>query len=518
MGKKVPLLVFGLIFAFGMASVVHAQDTSPPTVPSGLSAYLTQSGQIYLSWNPSTDDVGVVGYYVYRDGQLVANTPGLLFYTDNAPAGTHTYTVAAYDATGNVSAQSVPTSPPITVTADTVPPSAPSGFTLDPSSSSIVLSWNASTDNVAVIGYYIYRNGGKLIFQNTLNGTTYTDTNLTPGATYTYQVGAYDAAGNITRSNILSATTIFDVTAPTPPRYLTAKTISSNEIDLQWGPATDNVGVGSYSIYRNNNYVATVLSSTPSYADTGLSPNTLYSYQVVAGDIVGNPSQPSVPAAATTQPPDLTPPSIPSNLRGVSPSTNEVDLSWSASTDNVGVAGYYIYRDGNQIGGTASTSFVDLYLATNTTYLYAVKAYDAAGNISPQSSIGATTLMKNPVTPMNPQPQQQQQQQQQQQNPQPQPYGNSVQSSNSPQPQSSGFAFTTLLSLGLRGTAVQNLQAILIQQGYLGPNYATGYFGALTQKAVQQFQCAQGIVCSGSPFATGWGLVGVRTRKILNSL
>ena len=62
------------------------------------------------------------------------------------------------------------------------------------------------------------------------------------------------------------------------------------------------------------------------------------------------------------------------------------------------------------------------------------------------------------------------------------------------------------------------LQTVLIAQGYLGAGYATGYYGMLTQAAVKKFQCAQAIVCSGTPASTGYGYVGVRTRNALNAL
>ena len=57
-----------------------------------------------------------------------------------------------------------------------------------------------------------------------------------------------------------------------------------------------------------------------------------------------------------------------------------------------------------------------------------------------------------------------------------------------------------------------SLQTYLIQQGFLAPQYATGFYGALTESAVQAFQCAKGIVCQGSPATTGYGIVGPRTR------
>ena len=527
MNKKIIsfLLGCGFLISFGAIVVAHAQDAMPPSTPTNVSASVNASNQVYITWNGSTDNVAINGYYVYRDGQMVANTPGLLFLTDNAPAGSHTYTVAAYDAAGNVSQQSAP-SQVVTVIADTTPPSVPTGLTLVPSSSSIALTWGASTDNVSVIGYYIYRNGQKLILSEQITGTSYTDTGLSSGASYTYQVGAYDAAGNITRSNPVSASTIFDVTPPSPPMNFHVIATSTSEIDLSWNPAMDNVAVVGYEIFRNGSYLATPNGTSTTYADTGLTAGTSYSYTVIAIDEVGNVSMQSVSSAAVTFQPDVRPPSIPTALSYRSPSTSEVDISWVASTDNVGVVGYDVFRDGNQIGTTASTTYADTGLATSTTYLYAIKAYDAAANVSPQQSVAATTLATNPIVPVvvpsstnsGSQP------------PTTPPAGNFSSTttpvtnppvSTPPTTTSSGgngYVFTTLLSSGSRGAAVQNLQRMLIAQGDLSANYGTGFFGLLTQKALQKFQCAKAIVCSGSPWTTGWGLVGTRTRRALNAI
>src|SRR5262249_10652654 len=74
-------------------------DTTPPTVPTGLTAVAISSGQINLSWNPSSDDVGVAGYNVYRDGVQIPGTFGTTFQDTGLTSATpHSYTVAAYDA------------------------------------------------------------------------------------------------------------------------------------------------------------------------------------------------------------------------------------------------------------------------------------------------------------------------------------------------------------------------------------------------------------------------------------
>jgi chitodextrinase len=90
--------------------------------------------------------------------------------------------------------------------------------------------------------------------------------------------------------------------------------------------------------------------------------------------------------------PDTRAPSVPTNLTATAVSTSQVDLAWSPSTDNVGVAGYQVFRNGSQIAGPAGTAYADTNLTASTTYTYAVAAIDAAGNVSPASApVQATT-------------------------------------------------------------------------------------------------------------------------------
>jgi chitodextrinase len=83
---------------------------------------------------------------------------------------------------------------------------------------------------------------------------------------------------------------------------------------------------------------------------------------------------------------DRSPPSTPNNLSGAATSSTSVALAWSASTDNVGVTGYRIYRNGSQVGTATATTFTDTGRTLGTTYSYTVAAFDAAGNTSPASS------------------------------------------------------------------------------------------------------------------------------------
>ncbi len=94
---------------------------------------------------------------------------------------------------------------------------------------------------------------------------------------------------------------------------------------------------------------------------------------------------------------DTTPPTIPTNLTVTATTGSTVGLSWTASTDNVNVAGYRIYRNGTQVGTSSTTSYTDSGLAQNTSYTYTVSSYDLAGNSSPQSDpVNATTTTASP--------------------------------------------------------------------------------------------------------------------------
>src|SRR5205814_10184791 len=107
------------------------------------------------------------------------------------------------------------------------------------------------------------------------------------------------------------------------------------------------------------------------------------------------PPSPSDPATLTVSngpPPDTPPPSVPTGLRATAVSSSQINLSWAASSDNVGVSGYRVFRNGAQIATTSATSFTNTGLSPSTTYSYTVAAFDAAGNLSAQSSpANATT-------------------------------------------------------------------------------------------------------------------------------
>ncbi|MBB5628288.1 glycosyl hydrolase family 18 protein [Sphaerisporangium krabiense] len=279
---------------------------------------------------------------------------------------------------------------------DTTAPSVPGNLrSTAKTANSVSLAWNASTDNVGVTGYLVYR-GSTLV--TTVTGTTYTDTGLTANTAYSYTVKARDAANNQSAaSNAVSVTTDNtggdDKTPPSAPGNLRSTAKSANSVSLAWNASTDNVGVTGYNVYRGGTLVTTVATTT--FTDSGLTASTAYSYTVKARDAANNLSDASNTLSVTTDADgggDKTPPSAPGNLRSTGTTTSSVILAWNASTDNVGVTGYNVYRGGTLVTTVTGTTYTDTGLSADTTYTYTVKAKDAANNLSDASNqISATT-------------------------------------------------------------------------------------------------------------------------------
>jgi len=224
-------------------------------------------------------------------------------------------------------------------------------------------------------------------------------------------VRALDAANNPSAySSIVNASTL-DGQAPTAPTGLAPVVVSSTQINLSWTASSDNVGVTGYRVERcqgtgcsNFTQVATPAATTLN--DTGRASSTSYSYRVFALDAANNVSPASNTVSATTQaPPDTQPPTAPSGLGANAVSSTQINLSWTASSDNVGVTGYRVERcQGSgcssfaQIATPAGTTLNDTGRIASTSYSYRVFAVDAATNVSPASNVASATTPAPPDT------------------------------------------------------------------------------------------------------------------------
>ena len=240
--------------------IVNNGDTQAPSTPTNLVATAFAYNQVNLSWSASTDNVGVAGYWVVRNGTTIAS-PTTNNYSDTTvnPSTTYNYYVIVYDAAANLSPQSNTATVTTPTKPDTQAPIAPSNLTATAvSSSQINLAWVASNDNVGVTGYDIYRAGSKVA---TVTTTSFGDSGLSPSTNYSYYVKAFDAAGNVSgTSNTVSATT---QAPPATTGNVTGTVYSSAGGVVAGAKISTTVGGVKKTYTANSQGVYTILNLNP---------------------------------------------------------------------------------------------------------------------------------------------------------------------------------------------------------------------------------------------------------------
>jgi hypothetical protein len=261
-----------------------------------------------------------------------------------------------------------------------------------------------ASDNTGVTKVEFYDNSNLIATDTTSPySATWNSATATNGS-HLVTAKAYDAAGNINTDAVTVTVQNGDTQAPTTPANLTATATSYSAVNVTWAASTDNVGVTGYTIIRDSVPIVT-LGKVTSYANTGLSANTTYAYQVLAIDAAGNKSAASNKVTVTTQKvADPTPPTPPQAPAATSPTPTQVNLEWKPSTDNIGVVGYDVYRkcnadDKQKVGTSTTTSFGDPNAAAGANCTYDIVAVDASGNDSPTTSVKVTTPKANDNVP-----------------------------------------------------------------------------------------------------------------------
>ncbi len=225
---------------------------------------------------------------------------------------------------------------------------------------------------------------------------SFSDTGVSPGMTCSYQISAVNSAGLESGKStpvVVSFGAVADTTPPGVPANFKA-VLSGSQINLSWSASTDNVGVTSYQVFNGANLIGS--SATTSAIISPITTGTTYSFSVQASDAANNHSARSlvvtvtVPTPTPVPPPpaptpDTTAPSIPGNPTAVISGT-QAKISWTASTDNIGVTGYQIFKTGVLAGKTNATTFTVTALGAGTTNVFTVKSFDAAGNLSAASN------------------------------------------------------------------------------------------------------------------------------------
>ncbi|WP_207534764.1 LamG-like jellyroll fold domain-containing protein [Desertivirga arenae] len=173
-----------------------------------------------------------------------------------------------------------------------------------------------------------------------------------------------------------------DSIAPSLP-VISSTSATDSSATLSWAPSTDFIGVKGYHIYQNGIKVYT--GEGTSYQASGLHASKSYTFDVSAFDAAANESE---KASVTITTPDTQAPTAPSALVFEKTTKHQVQLNWQVSTDNLGVIGYNIYRNGIQLNADllTITRFNAERPIGNNVYNFTVKALDAAGNLSSVSN------------------------------------------------------------------------------------------------------------------------------------
>lgn len=372
-----------------------------PAAPQDLTAATGPgAGEIALAWSPPVSDGGtaLTGYKVYRSTTTggpythIASPTGTTYQDGGLAAHTtYHYVVSAVNAVGEG-----PTSAEASNTTFDAP-SAPQDLSASagPGPGETSLSWAAPADDggMPVTLYTVYRDGA-YIANVSATVTSYVDTGLEDGTTYTYTVTATNDVGEGDASSPASTTTF---AVPAAPQDLSATTgPGPGEIALSWNAPLDDGGtnVTSYNLYRSTTtggpYAVIASLTGTAYQDTGLGDDTAYFYVVSAVNAVGE--GPAFTEAANTT---FAPPGAPQDVTAVAgPDPGKVSLTWSAPADDGGlpVGNYSVYRDGLFVADTASTSYIDAGLADATTYTYTVTAWNDVGEGDASAPVSTTTF------------------------------------------------------------------------------------------------------------------------------
>jgi hypothetical protein len=372
------------------STVLVPEDKAAPSTPGTLEYSVGADRSVTLSWAASSDDVGVAGYRIIQTGVDVGTVAGTETSTviSGLQGGTYWFQVQAFDAAQNQSFKT-PSIEVVVANADVSRPSVPTDLVVvgDPAGPSLTATWSASTDDVGVVEYVVYRNG--VLVQTVAGDVTTVRLDVGFGDHY-IGIAARDAAGNESAATPSTLTRIvppveLDTTNPSTPTNLVATVLANGSIDVSWTASRDNVGVAYYRVTRNDAEVVLVDSPATSVNITTLGPGTHY-IAVQAFDAAGNSSwkTPTVTAVVPSPPtPDTTRPSTPTNLVATVLANGSIDVSWTASRDNVGVAYYRVTRNNAEVVlvDSPATSVNITTLGSGTHYI-AVQAFDAAGNSS----------------------------------------------------------------------------------------------------------------------------------------
>ena len=290
-------------------------------------------------------------------------------------------------------------------TPDTTPPSTPSNITGVPGYTTVNLSWTASTDNVGVAGYNVYRcsppaegQSCTAVWIANATSTSYADAGLLEDTPYNYEIQAFDLANNNSEYSQLFSTQTYEP-SPLAPTYLTATALSATEVALSWTPPTNNSGLWEYLVYAGTSptdlpQIGATAATVTTYNARSLSPNTFYCFAVAA--VESGVTSPMSPQAFTSTPPM---PNAPTSVTATATGPTSIVVTWQENMARLGlpVNSFQVFRGTssgslNKIATVTASTYTDQPLKPKTTYYYQIVAIDSGNDASaPSSEVSATT-------------------------------------------------------------------------------------------------------------------------------
>ncbi|MEN3336174.1 MAG: hypothetical protein V7641_5539 [Blastocatellia bacterium] len=391
---------------FGAASTnvgvtVNAAVGAAPPAPGGLTATVASSNQIDLHWNDVADEVG---YTIERKSSAGTWTQIDLMGSNatsmadhNLSPGTYAYRIRAFNASGYSAYSNQATA---TIGAAS-PPVAPSDLAMIAGPGlRIALGWTDNSHDEE--GFRIERKTASTAYIELAtvgpDVQSFTDTSVAASLTYFYRVKAFKAGLDSTPTNEVSVTPP-GPQPPAAPSGLTATAMSITRVDLSWVDNSNNedgfkierrTGAGAYV------QLQTVGANVTTFSDTTATGGTAYTYRVKSFNATGGESASSNEQQVTT-PASTHPPTTPDSLAATAVSSTQINLGWTATSDNH--AGFKIER---KTGGGSFTqiaitppspvSFSDTDLQPGTTYTYRVKAFNEVGESGYSNEASATTV------------------------------------------------------------------------------------------------------------------------------
>ncbi|MGO4548535.1 GH32 C-terminal domain-containing protein [Paenibacillus sp. 2TAB23] len=341
-------------------------DTEAPTAPTDLAVTGKTAYEVSLSWTASTDNKEVMGYDILRDGNKIATTTATSFTDEGLNEATsYTYSIKSIDTSGNFSLES----DELAITTDVAPPTSSllnhdfesgdlTGWTIvsgDAFSAADISSapdWGWGGPFGQSGEYHLWGfNDGEDSQVGVLKSETFT---LGGYGKIDFLIGGGNNINNLHVALVRASdgAELFKATGADDEAYSR----------VRWD-ASAFIGIDCY--------IKIVDSATGGWGHL-------------------NVDDVNVPVAVGEG--DTQAPTTPTQLTSPSKTSSTVTLSWSASTDNVGVQSYVVYRNGTEVGTTLTASYTDTGLTASTAYIYTVKAKDAAGNLSVSSnSLNVTT-------------------------------------------------------------------------------------------------------------------------------